>query len=115
MFLILVNSGSAFCCTSDVLLLVQKAKSNFQKTFFHFCYVFFLYTIYIGNDFKLKEGRFRSNVRKKIFYHEGGETHVAQGICGCPIPESVQGQGFEQPELVKDAPALVRRSGLNEL
>jgi len=33
-----------------------------------------------GNGFKLKEGRFRSAIRKKIFYYKGGETleQVAQ-------------------------------------
>ena len=43
---------------------------------------------------------------------------VAQRSCGCPIPGSVQGQigqGFDQPDLVKNVPAFSRVGGLNEL
>ena len=46
------------------------------------------------NGFKLKEGRFRLDMRKKFFYHESGETleQVAQRGGRCPITGSVQGQ-----------------------
>jgi len=49
-------------------------------------------------------------------FTQGGEAlkHVAQRICGCPIPASVQGQlgwGFEQPCLVEGAPAYGRSTG----
>ena len=41
-----------------------------------------------------KEGKFRSDIRKKFFYTEVGEA-VAQAVqrnCECPIPGGVQGQ-----------------------
>jgi len=67
------------------------------------------------NGFKLKEGKFRLDIRKKLHY-EGGEAlaQVAQRSCGCPLPGSVQGQvgwGFEQPGVVEDVPAHGRGFG----
>ncbi|KAK4827216.1 hypothetical protein QYF61_015244 [Mycteria americana] len=66
-----------------------------------------------SNSFKLKESRFRLDIRKKN-YDEGRKTleQVAQGSCRCPIIGSGQGHfgwGFEQPDLVKDVPARGRR------
>jgi len=73
-----------------------------------------------SNGFKLREGRFRMVVRKKFFYHEGGETleRVTQRHSGGPIPGNIQrqvGLGPEQPGLVKDIPAHCRGIGLNDL
>jgi len=43
---------------------------------------------------KLREGRFRLDIRKKFFYHEGSETleQVSQRDSGGPIPGDIQGQ-----------------------
>jgi len=59
------------------------------------------------NGFKLKEGRFRLDIRKKL-------KQVAERSCGCPLPGSVQGQagwGFEQPGLLEGVPAHGRGVG----
>jgi len=52
----------------------------------------------------------------EILHSEGGEAlaQVAQRICGCPFPGSVQGQvgwGFEQPGLLEGVPAHGRGVG----
>ena len=60
-----------------------------------------------GNGFKLKEGRFRMDVKEEIFYSEGGEAleQVVQRGSRCPIPGNVQSQVVwcsEQPDLGED-------------
>ena len=57
-----------------------------------------------ANGFKLKEGRFRLDVRGKFFTMSGEVLErAARRSCGCPVPGGVQGQvgwGPGQPGLV---------------
>ena len=73
-----------------------------------------------SNGFKLKEGRFRLDIRTKVFYHKDGEAlaQVAQRGGRCPIPGTTPdqaGQGSEHPDLVEDIPAPCRRVGPDDL
>ena len=47
-----------------------------------------------GNGSKLRQGRFRLDIRGKFFHTESGDAleQVAQRGCGCPIPEGIRGQ-----------------------
>lgn len=45
-----------------------------------------------GNGFKLKEGQFRLDIRKNVFYEEGGKTSWNRLPMEVPHPGNFQGQ-----------------------
>jgi len=72
------------------------------------------------NGFKLKEGRFRLDAKKKVFYNRSNEAleQVAWRSGGCSVPAETQGQagqGYEQPYLAVGIPIHYRGIGLDDL
>jgi len=64
-----------------------------------------------GNGFKLKEGRFKSNIRKKFFTMRVVRhwNRLPRDAVAAPSLEAFQGQagwGFEQTGLVEDVPGM---------
>ena len=70
-----------------------------------------------ANCFRLKEGRFRLDVREKPITLQGGEAleWSVQQSCGCHIPGGAQGQALGQPDLVDSCLAHGRGLELDEL
>ena len=69
-----------------------------------------------GNDFKLKERRFRLNTGKKLSYNNGSEAPaLLHRGGGCPIPGHTQGQAGWGSDRAVDVLAHCRQVGLEDL
>ena len=70
-----------------------------------------------SNSFKLKEGRFRLEIRKKLFRMKVVKqwNRLSEEVVGAQSLETFKARGSQQPDLVENVPAHCRGLGLDDL